>query len=570
MEKKILLIVRASTEKQETESQKNELVQYCEGLGFVKEEMEIIEVAGASAVKLNNKYNQMLENIKATILNNPTIKSVALWHINRLGRVESKLQEMKEFFVQNKIQLYSKENNLSLLNPDGTVNDSANIVFAVYASLIKCETNEMFAKMKRGRMRNKEKGIYNGGKIMYGYKLDATKHFIINEEEAEIVRLIFNEYATGKYSIYKLVEELNSRGVTKDGKKLTFDIVRNCLANKSYYNGNQPLITEELFNKCDKVKVDSAVQQRTKESKNINYAVGLLKCECGHNYIVSGTVYTCFSKPKARRHREVSTCASPTINREILDNLLWYVTKQLHIKYINTKDSENIENVKKEISILNTKLSTCEREIEKLKASKKANEQNYIDDKINVDILIAKNKSLDSKIGIEQVKKDNYLNEIKEKENQITSLLEPEKDVFIKTLFAQHYTNEDREKIKGWMFQHIKEVRLERAGEGKYKKCIIKIYSKSGLEFDFLYDIYINSFKKEECCIFYEGLPLDDKDNEMVLDDGRDTAKKRIYKKIGLPILQIPDMFFISETLHKDKDYWAKFQELINKNPNLN
>ena len=53
MDKTILCIIRASTEKQETESQKKELVDYCKAKGFVEDEMAFIEVAGASARKLN-------------------------------------------------------------------------------------------------------------------------------------------------------------------------------------------------------------------------------------------------------------------------------------------------------------------------------------------------------------------------------------------------------------------------------------------------------------------------------------------------------------------------------------
>ncbi|WP_337385905.1 recombinase family protein [Prevotella sp.] len=79
MGKKILCIVRASTERQETESQKKELIEYCITKGFSLEEIDYIEVAGASARKLNKKYIQMLEDIKATLLTSPTIKAVALW-----------------------------------------------------------------------------------------------------------------------------------------------------------------------------------------------------------------------------------------------------------------------------------------------------------------------------------------------------------------------------------------------------------------------------------------------------------------------------------------------------------
>ena len=245
MEKTILCIIRASTERQETESQKKELVAYCKAKGFTEEQMEFIEVAGASARKLNKKYIQMLEDIKATILTNPTIKSVALWHLNRLGRVESKLHEMKEFFVEHKIQVYCKNPEFILLNDDGTANAAGGITFSVYASLVKHETDEMFAKTKRGRDRNKAQGIYNGGNIKYGLTLDNTKHFIINTEEASIIRLIFDLYSSGKYSIYKLVLELNSRDITKNGQKMNYDMVQGILADKSYYNGKLPIIDKE-------------------------------------------------------------------------------------------------------------------------------------------------------------------------------------------------------------------------------------------------------------------------------------------------------------------------------------
>lgn len=50
--KKILAVIRVSTESQETESQKKELVDFILSLGkFQEEEIEFIEVCGASAVK---------------------------------------------------------------------------------------------------------------------------------------------------------------------------------------------------------------------------------------------------------------------------------------------------------------------------------------------------------------------------------------------------------------------------------------------------------------------------------------------------------------------------------------
>ena len=87
----------------------------------------------------------------------------------------------------------------------------------------------MFAKMKRGKDRNRALGIYTGGRIKFGYAIDESRHFYICEEEAKVIRLIFDLYSTGKYSFYKLVEELNARGITKKGQKITFNMIQNAL-----------------------------------------------------------------------------------------------------------------------------------------------------------------------------------------------------------------------------------------------------------------------------------------------------------------------------------------------------
>ena len=198
---KVLCIVRSSTEAQEIESQKKELIEFCKTKGFADGDMLFIEAQGASARSLNKKYIKMLEDIKSTILNDSEIKSVAVWALNRLGRVESKLHEMKEFFVKNRIQVYCKDPSFSLLKEDGTEDTAGSMMFSVYAAMVKLDTEEMFAKMQRGKKRNAEIGKCNGSHIqMYGYQLDSNNFVIPLKEEAEAVNMIYDMYISGKYS----------------------------------------------------------------------------------------------------------------------------------------------------------------------------------------------------------------------------------------------------------------------------------------------------------------------------------------------------------------------------------
>ena len=85
-------------------------------------------------------------------------------------------------------------------------------------------------------------GTYCGGKLMYGYKLIDTEktgkkgiiHKVeINEEEAEVVRFIFESYANG-IPKKKIAEALNVKGHRFNGKKFTFRMFEHWLVNEKY------------------------------------------------------------------------------------------------------------------------------------------------------------------------------------------------------------------------------------------------------------------------------------------------------------------------------------------------
>lgn len=538
MDKTILCIIRASTEKQETESQKKELVDYCKAKGFVEDEMAFIEVAGASARKLNKKYIQMLEDIKHTLLSSPTIKAVALWDLNRLGRVESKLHEMKEFFVEHKIQVYCKAPEFTLLNEDGTASDAGGIVFSVFASIVKHDTDEMFAKMKRGKDRNRALGIYTGGQIKFGYVIDESRHFYICEEEAKVIRLIFDLYSTGKYSFYKLVEELNARGITKKGQKITFNMIQNALSDEAYYNGKLPIITKELYDKCAAIKDSTVAVKRTKESRNVNFAVGLLKCHCGQNFIATGDFYTCYSKVNNRR-RDIEKCDAPVMRRSIMDGLLWFVTSRIHQNFLMQQDSTSIAQYKEKQAELNLKVSKCQNDLEDIKArTEKLQDDYYVEGGMSEAQFQKRLSGLKSKKQQTESLITNHLNEIEEIERVIRQLELPREERYIESIQLSDLDTgniEDRKKIKDLMFTHIEKATIEKFMDGKHKCTEITIVAKSGLTFTFIYDTWLNSHRKGECNIFYEGKPLYLINGDIVVLNKE--VVQMVKDKIGLPLL---------------------------------
>jgi site-specific DNA recombinase len=75
---------------------------------------------------------------------------------------------------------------------------------------------------------------HTGGKPPLGYDVAEDKTYIINEQEAQAVRLIFNMYATGK-GYNEIIDKLNKEGYrTQTGRKFGKNSIHDILRNEKY------------------------------------------------------------------------------------------------------------------------------------------------------------------------------------------------------------------------------------------------------------------------------------------------------------------------------------------------
>ena len=230
MEKKVIAIIRTSTTQQEIESQKKDVIAMALADGYSEDEIVVVGKQGASAIKVDDAYKKNIKQVYNLIDNEPSIKAVYAWGIDRIGRNEEILMKLKNTLITKKIQLIIKEPSLRLLNEDGSVNTGVELAFSLFATMSKQEMEQKNARFARARKRNDALGIYNGGYIPFGYKIE-NKYYVINEEEAKIVRLVFEELASGAYSCDGLARELQSRGILFKGKKLLYSNIREILKN---------------------------------------------------------------------------------------------------------------------------------------------------------------------------------------------------------------------------------------------------------------------------------------------------------------------------------------------------
>ena len=85
----------------------------------------------------------------------------------------------------------------------------------MYIGLAEYYSAELSQKIRRGLAESRDKGLFCGGGITYGYNV-VDKHIVINDEQAEIVRYIFQEYNNGKI-LPDIIDELNARGYRYKG-----------------------------------------------------------------------------------------------------------------------------------------------------------------------------------------------------------------------------------------------------------------------------------------------------------------------------------------------------------------
>lgn len=379
--KRILGVVRASTEHQEIVSQKNELRTYIQSMGYKADEIEWIETAGASARKANSKYLDMLQSIKDAITSNETIKACAFWHLNRLGRVDTYFISMKNWFIDNKIQVFVKNPSLSLLNEDGSVNAGAEIAWGVFATMVKQETSEMFEKMKRGKERNANNGIFNGGNVGIGYRVNKTTRKVeTNEEEVQLLTMIFEEYTTNRLSTYNLAKELNERGITQRGRKITAQWLQRILATEAM----KDIVGVVLYNKAKTITKSRNV---CRKNKHVHISGGLIKCPyCGGNMYAETKGYKCYNHYNQHRNETSIYCANTAkLNTTLIDNLAFDVAIIGYVDYVAANTKQQAKDYTKEITINKQKIAEFTRKAERIENKQERIKTLFINGDISTD-----------------------------------------------------------------------------------------------------------------------------------------------------------------------------------------
>lgn len=190
------------------------------------------EDAGKSGKSIEGRlqFNQMMEDIKS---GKDSVSYVLVFKLSRFGRnaadVLSTLQIMQDFGVN----LICVEDGID------SSKDAGKLMISVLSAVAEIERENIRVQTMEGRIQKAREGKWNGGFAPYGYKL-VNGELIINEEEAEAIRVIFDQYVntnTGANGIAKYLEDHGIHKIIRqNGKTPLFDasLIRKILKNPVY------------------------------------------------------------------------------------------------------------------------------------------------------------------------------------------------------------------------------------------------------------------------------------------------------------------------------------------------
>ena len=321
--KKCILYSRVSTEMQvdgfSLAGQKTCLTNFVQ-----REQMKIVgeyEDAGKSGKSIEGRpaFKRMLNDIR----NGLAVDYVIVYKLSRFGRNAADVLNSLEVIQDYGVNLICTDEGIDSSQASGR------LLISVLSAVAQIERENILEQTMNGRREKARQGLWNGGQAPFGYKLVDGK-LEINEEEAKIVKKIYERYVTSSISMRSLAIELNRLGATrKERGNILGDFwgessVRRILNNpiyigkiewghrqnqkvkgskemkRVYTNDNviiskgaqKPIIDEETFNKALAKREAVAMSFRgVKKNKLIHPLSGILFCPiCGEHMIVNASV----------------------------------------------------------------------------------------------------------------------------------------------------------------------------------------------------------------------------------------------------------------------------------------
>ena len=233
---KCYIYIRVSTAMQvdgySLEAQKDRLTKFAEF-----QDMEVVREycdAGKSGKSITGRpeFTQMLQDVAD---DKDGVEYILVFKLSRFGRNAADVLNSLQYIQDFGVNLICVEDGID------SSKDSGKLTITVLSAVAEIERENILVQTMEGRKQKAREGKWNGGLAPFGYDLDSKNGtLIVNPEEAEIVKIIFQKFVNGGMGTQSISNYLNQHGYEKKKNRkhelnyFSRGLIKNILDNPVY------------------------------------------------------------------------------------------------------------------------------------------------------------------------------------------------------------------------------------------------------------------------------------------------------------------------------------------------
>lgn len=245
---RVTFYARVSSEKDEQLNSLDNQITYYQDLirknpVWVYVEGYIDEGLSAATTKKRENFHRMVDDGKAGVFDFIITKEISRFARNTLDSI-SFTREL----LNAGVGVFFQNDNINTLDEDSELR------LTIMSGIAQDELRKLSSRVKFGHAQAIKKNVVLGNSRIFGYVKDGGR-LVIDEDEAPMVRELFELYATGEYSMKQIETLFWEKGYRNhNGKKIAHTTMSGMISNpkyKGYYVGNKVKVID-LFTKKQK------------------------------------------------------------------------------------------------------------------------------------------------------------------------------------------------------------------------------------------------------------------------------------------------------------------------------
>lgn len=196
----------------------------------------IDEGISGTSVNKREKFLKMIDHARAHRFDLILTKEISRFSRNTLDSIKY-TQEL----LANGVGVYFLNDNINTILPDSELR------LTLMSSIAQDEVRKLSERVTFGMKRSIDRGVVLGNSNIYGYVKNDGK-LVVDEKEAEMIRIIFDRYANTSDGLTKTARYIYSLGYkSKTGKVIDPTVMTRIIENpkyKGYYSGHKTKVLD--------------------------------------------------------------------------------------------------------------------------------------------------------------------------------------------------------------------------------------------------------------------------------------------------------------------------------------